>query len=172
MSKTNHKWIIYTDGSSIGNPGPGGYGVVLISEKIRREHSGGFRMTTNNRMELVAAIKGLGELKGTCDVTLYSDSRYLVDGMTKGWAKSWRANRWRKANKRKAQNVDLWRVLLDLCERHSVKFAWVRGHSGNKENERCDYLSFRAAKRKKLQPDLGYENSQIKPLSLFDDVSA
>jgi ribonuclease HI len=169
MSKKRQKWSIYTDGGCIGNPGPGGYGVVLISGKDRHELSGGFRMTTNNRMELVAAIKGLGELEGSCVVDLYSDSRYLVDGIVKGWAKSWRANRWRKANKRKAQNADLWRVLLDLCDRHSVKFTWVRGHSGNWENERCDYLSFRAAKRKKLQPDRGYENSQIKPLSLFDD---
>ena len=172
MSEKNHKWIIYTDGSSVGNPGPGGYGVVLISARNRRELSGGFRKTTNNRMELIAAIKGLSELKGTCDVTLYSDSRYLVDGMEKGWAISWRANRWRKANKRKAQNADLWRILLDLNERHKVKFIWVQGHSGDKENERCDFLSFRSAKRRNLPPDPGYENTLVKPPSLFDDQTS
>ena len=107
---------IYTDGGSIGNPGPGGYGVVLLNNQKRQEFSGGYRLTTNNRMELMAAIVGLGETKEGCQITLYSDSRYLVDGMNKGWAKSWRANKWKKANKRKASNTDLWKILLKLCE--------------------------------------------------------
>ncbi|MEM9595546.1 MAG: ribonuclease HI, partial [Acidobacteriota bacterium] len=115
------KVTIYTDGGSKGNPGPGGYGVVLLYGEHRRELSGGFRQTTNNRMELLAAIEGLGALKRACEVTLYSDSRYVVDGMTKGWARRWRANGWRRNRAGdQALNADLWGRLLEVAERHRV----------------------------------------------------
>ena len=162
----NQKVTIYTDGGSIGNPGPGGYGAVILDGK-RRELSGGFRLTTNNRMELTAAVKALAELKQPSQVTLYSDSSYVVNGISKGWAKSWRANGWRKSDKKKALNSDLWRVLLDLCERHEVKFIWVEGHAGNRENERCDRLAVKAAKGKNLPADSVYETQKTRQESLF-----
>jgi ribonuclease HI len=149
--------IIYTDGGCIGNPGPGGYGVVLMHEASRKELSGGFRRTTNNRMELMAAIAGLEALKRPCRVTLYSDSEYVVNAMEQGWAARWRANGWRRGQKQKALNPDLWERLLSLCERHRVRFQWVRGHAGNKENERCDELAQAAARRADLPPDEPYE---------------
>ena len=158
---------IYTDGGSIGNPGPGGYGVVLLWGKTRQEFSGGYRLTTNNRMELMAAIVGLGATPENSRVRLYADSRYLVDGMNKGLAEGWRANRWKKANKRTALNIDLWKIVLSLCEVRQVEFIWVAGHAGNKENERCDWLSRQAAARKNLPPDTGYETEQTRQASLF-----
>ena len=160
------KVTIYTDGGSIGNPGPGGYGVVILDGK-RHELSGGFRLTTNNRMELTAAIQGLAELKQPSRVTLYSDSSYVVNGISKGWAKSWKTNGWRKSDKKKALNSDLWRVLLDLCERHEVEFIWVEGHAGNRENERCDRLAVKAAKGKNLPADSVYETENSRQGSLF-----
>ena len=123
----------------------------------RKELSGGFRLTTNNRMELTGAIMGLKNLKEWSKVSLYSDSRYLVDGMSKGWAKTWRANKWRKSDKTRALNVDLWQQILYLCEQHDVNFNWVEGHAGHPENERCDRLAVEAAKRKDLPVDIGYE---------------
>ena len=123
--------VIYTDGACIGNPGPGGYGVVLLYGSHRKELSGGFRLTTNNRMEIMAAIVGLSALKTACSVTLYTDSQYLADTITKGWATRWRANGWRRNKKEKALNPDLWTELLDLCVVHDVEFVWVRGHAGN-----------------------------------------
>ena len=158
---------IYTDGGCIGNPGPGGYGVVLIAGKQRQEISAGYRLTTNNRMELTAAIAGLNALSSRSKVTLYSDSRYLVDGMTKGWAAQWRARGWRKAGRGKALNADLWQNLLDLSERHEVNFIWIQGHSGNHENERCDQLSMQAARQHNLPLDPGYEPEQKISPSLF-----
>lgn len=163
------KVIIYTDGACLGNPGPGGYGVVLLYGDHRREISGGFRLTTNNRMEIMAAIVGLGALKGPCSVTLYSDSQYLVDAMMKGWAARWRANGWRRNKRERAVNPDLWERLLDLSSRHRVEFVWVRGHSGNHENERCDRLSRQAAGLPGLPEDTGYiqslsENPRAAPL--------
>jgi len=151
---------IYTDGACTGNPGPGGYGVILEHGAKRRELSGGFRRTTNNRMELTAAIVGLQTLRYPCDVTLYSDSQYVVNGIQKGWAKGWRANGWRLASKKPAVNVDLWTLLLDLCEIHDVRFQWVKGHAGHDENERCDRLGVEAAAGKDLPVDEGYERSQ------------
>lgn len=148
---------IYTDGSSLGNPGPGGYGVVIPSDNGDRELSGGFRRTTNNRMELLACIVGLEQLQTPTAVALYSDSRYVVDGITKGWAKNWRRNGWRKSNGSPALNPDLWERLLDLCARHDVRFIWVKGHAGNPGNERCDQLATQAAARPDLPPDKGYE---------------
>ena len=149
--------IIYTDGACIGNPGPGGYGVVLLYGRHRMELSGGYRLTTNNRMELMGAIVGLETLKGKCQVTLYSDSQYLVKAMDQGWAARWRANDWRRNKKEKALNPDLWARVLNLCEHHDVAFRWVRGHSGNLENERCDQLAFEAAERPDLPIDEGYD---------------
>jgi ribonuclease HI len=149
--------VIYTDGGSLGNPGPGGYGVVLKYRGHQKELSGGFRHTTNNRMELLAAIRGLEALKEPCNVTLYSDSQYVVNGINKGWAQRWRANAWMRNKKEKARNVDLWARLLDLCDIHQVKFSWVRGHSGDADNERCDELAKAAARQQDLPPDTRYE---------------
>ena len=133
---------IYTDGACRGNPGPGGFGVILQYGKARRELSGGEPVTTNNRMELRAAIEGLSALREPCEVTLYSDSRYLVDAVTLGWARGWRATGWKHG---KAKNPDLWEQLLALLDRHTVSFVWVRGHDGHPENERCDELATAAA---------------------------
>ncbi len=151
---------IYTDGGALGNPGPGGYGVVLIAGKHRKELSGGFRLTTNNRMELLACIKGLEALKYPCEVSLYSDSKYVVNGITKGWAARWRKNGWMRNKKEAAVNPDLWARLLDLCQKHTVRFHWVKGHAGTAENERCDQLAKAAAQGPKLPPDPGYPNGR------------
>jgi ribonuclease HI len=148
---------IYTDGGCKPNPGPGGYGVVLLHPKKRAELSGGFRATTNNRMEMFAAIRGLQVLKRPCDVTLYSDSQYLVTAITKGWAAKWKRKNWWLNPRQRAKNIDLWEQLLPLCEIHRVQFRWVRGHAGNRENERCDQLSLAARRKGNLPPDEGYE---------------
>lgn len=132
---------IFTDGACSGNPGPGGWGVVLRYGGREKELSGGERDTTNNRMELTAAIEGLSALKEPCRVRLVTDSKYVADGITKGWAASWRSNGWRKADKKPALNVDLWGELLDLLEKHEVDIEWVKGHAGHPENERCDELA-------------------------------
>ena len=162
------KVIIYTDGGSLGNPGPGGYGVVLLYKGHRKELSGGFRMTTNNRMELTAAIEGLKALKYPCAVTLYTDSQYLANAINQGWARRWRANGWRRNKRDKALNPDLWAELLDLLDRHQVEVVWVKGHAGNPENERCDQLSVQAARRNDLPADTGYEQSnEAKSATLF-----
>jgi ribonuclease HI len=149
---------IYTDGGCEPNPGPGGYGAVLLHPKKRAEVSGGFRLTTNNRMEIQAAIKGLELLKQPCKVTLYSDSQYLVDAIMKAWAVKWKKNNWWLNNKERAKNIDLWEKLLPLCETHQVEFRWVKGHAGNQENERCDHLSMTALRQPNLPADDGYEN--------------
>lgn len=159
MQKASKPVIIYTDGACLGNPGPGGYGVVLIYGKHRKELSGGFRLTTNNRMELSAAIAGLKSLKTPCIVTLHTDSQYLVNAMTKGWALKWREQGWMRTKKDRAQNPDLWEQMLALCSRHDVSFKWVRGHAGDMENERCDTLATTAARRNDLPPDEGYEGN-------------
>lgn len=149
---------VYTDGACDPNPGPGGYGVVLLHPKKRAEVSGGFRLTTNNRMEIYAAIKGLELLKKPCKVRVYSDSQYLVNAMMDGWVTAWKKRDWRRTNKERAVNVDLWQRLLDLCQTHRVEFVWVKGHAGNKENERCDQLSCAALRQTNLLTDEGYEN--------------
>ena len=138
---------IFTDGSCRGNPGPGGYGVILRWQGHEKELSAGFAGTTNNRMELLAAITGLKALHERCLVTLYSDSQYLVNGVEKGWAAKWRANGWRKSDKSPALNADLWEELLTLIEKHDVRIVWVRGHAGHPENERCDALAVAAAQK-------------------------
>lgn len=162
---------IYTDGACLGNPGPGGYGVVLISGKKRKELSGGFRLTTNNRMELMAAVAGLAALKRPCLVTLYSDSQYLVKAMNQGWVQRWRSQGWMRTKRERAINADLWERLLTLCERHAVTFVWVRGHGGNRENERCDVLSRAAAMGKDLPEDTGYINGDVVGRESLPDVS-
>lgn len=132
---------IFTDGACSGNPGPGGYGTILRYNGREKELSGGESETTNNRMELTAAIEGLSALKEKCSVTLYSDSKYLVDAIACGWAIKWRENGWMRTKKDKAQNPDLWEKLLALLEKHEVELVWVKGHAGHPENERCDRLA-------------------------------
>lgn len=138
---TKKKVAIFTDGACSGNPGPGGWGAVLRYGSIEKELSGGARETTNNRMELSAVIAALEALKEPCDVTLCSDSKYVIDAVTKGWAEKWRANNWIKPDKKPALNQDLWEKLLCLLDRHSVSFVWIKGHAGHPENERCDKLA-------------------------------
>ncbi|MFZ5572563.1 MAG: ribonuclease HI [Thermodesulfobacteriota bacterium] len=149
--------ILYTDGGCMHNPGPGGFGAVILTKDARTELSGGFRLTTNNRMELTACIAGLASLKEKSSVSLYSDSRYVVHGIEKGWARNWRARGWKKPDGQKALNPDLWERLLDLCEYHDVRFIWVKGHAGNPENERCDQLAAAAATGDGLRVDAGYQ---------------
>lgn len=132
---------IYTDGACSGNPGPGGWGAILCYNGHERELSGGEKNTTNNRMELSGAIYALKALKEPCEVELTSDSKYLTDAILQGWVYSWRANGWKKADKKPALNVDLWEELLALLEIHDVKFIWVKGHAGHEYNERCDRLA-------------------------------
>lgn len=132
---------IFTDGACSGNPGPGGYGVILRYGDHERELSGGEKQTTNNRMELTAAIVGLEALKEPCEVTLYSDSKYLVDAFNQRWVYKWKANGWKRSGKQPALNPDLWQKLLDLTAFHTVKFCWVKGHNEHPENERCDALA-------------------------------
>jgi ribonuclease HI len=138
---------IYTDGACRGNPGKGGYGAILVYGAHEKEISGGERETTNNRMELMAAISALELLKEPCEVTLTSDSKYMIDSITKGWATSWKAKGWKKADKSPALNPDLWERLLALLEIHKVEFVWVRGHNGHPYNERCDKLATEFADR-------------------------
>ena len=151
---------IYTDGACIGNPGPGGYGVVLLYGGHRKELSGGFALTTNNRMEIMAAIVGLEALNRRCRGILHSDSQYLVKAMTEGWARRWQAKGWWRTKEQRASNADLWERLLAVCARHEVEFAWVRGHAGDRENERCDELSCQAASQRHLPIDEGYSPPQ------------
>ena len=150
---------LYTDGGCINNPGPGGYGVILIYDAHRKELSQGYRRTTNNRMEILAAIAGLEALKEPCRVTLHSDSQYLVHAIQKGWARRWQANGWKRNAKEKAVNPDLWERLLELCSIHEVEFKWVRGHAGHSENERCDELAKAAARGSALAIDEAYERN-------------
>jgi len=138
---------IFTDGACSGNPGPGGWGAVLRCNGTEKEISGGAANTTNNRMELSGVIEALRLLKEPCEVNLYSDSKYVCDAITKGWAKGWQKNNWRKADKKPALNTDLWEVLLSLLLQHKVTVNWVKGHAGHSENERCDRLAVTAAEK-------------------------
>ena len=138
---------LYTDGACSGNPGPGGWGAILECEGHRKELSGGEASTTNNRMELTAVIEGLSALKFGCAVTLVSDSKYVIDAITKGWVYSWKAKGWRKADKSPALNVDLWEKLLPQLERHQMTYQWVKGHAGHPENERCDHMAVAQCQR-------------------------
>jgi ribonuclease HI len=159
---------IYTDGGCIDNPGPGGYGVILLHKGHRKELSGGFRRTTNNRMEILAAIKGLEALRSKCRVTVHSDSQYLVNSIERGWARRWQENGWRRNQKERAINPDLWKRLLSLLDEHEVRFEWVRGHAGHLENERADELARSAATGKNLAVDEEYEREPgADPARLF-----
>lgn len=160
-SKVKSKVIIYTDGACSGNPGPGGYGAVLIYKQNDKEHrkelSAGYVRTTNNRMELLAAIAALEVLKRPCHVRLYSDSKYLVDAINQGWLKKWKQNNWYLdvKKKKKAKNSDLWKRLSPLLEYHNIEWNWVKGHAGNPMNERCDELAVAAAAQSNLPVDEG-----------------
>ncbi|HIU32830.1 MAG TPA: ribonuclease HI [Candidatus Caccousia avistercoris] len=144
---------LFTDGACSGNPGPGGWGAILRYKGHEKELSGGDAHTTNNRMELSAVIAGLEQLKEPCAVTLYSDSKYVCDAITKGWARGWQRNGWRKGDKSPALNPDLWERLLALLEVHTVTVCWVKGHAGHPENERCDRLAVaQAAEHGKRRP--------------------
>ncbi|MCF6365536.1 MAG: ribonuclease HI [Bacteroidales bacterium] len=149
----NLKINIYTDGAARGNPGPGGYGTVLLAGKYRKELSEGFKLTTNNRMELLAVIKGLEELKKAgSNVDIFSDSKYVVDAVEKSWLFNWE----KKGFKNK-KNSDLWKRFLIIYRKHNVKLTWIKGHANIPENERCDYLAVEASKKPDLQADVGYE---------------
>lgn len=147
---------IHTDGACLGNPGPGGYGAVLECGGERRELSGGYKLTTNNRMELLAVIFALESLADPCDVHLVTDSRYVHDAIEKRWLAGWLKRGWVNAEKKPVKNQDLWRRLLPQLSRHKIKFNWVRGHTGNPDNERCDVLARSAANKRDLPPDDGY----------------
>ena len=138
--------VIFTDGACSGNPGPGGWGAILRYKGVEKELSGGEPETTNNRMELTAVISALSALKEPCNVQLYSDSKYIIDAVSKGWAKSWKAKGWIKGDKKPALNSDLWDTLLSLLDKHTVEFIWVKGHAGHPENERCDTLAVEQSK--------------------------
>jgi len=151
---------IYTDGAAEPNPGKGGYGVVLLFGKNRKELSEGFELTTNNRMELLAVIIGLEALKKPCEVTVFSDSRYVVDAVEKGSVFRWEKKNWMRTRKEKAKNPDLWKRFLTVYEKHTVSLKWVPGHQGIEENERCDQLAVQAAKSEKRVVDEGYVNPE------------
>jgi ribonuclease HI len=144
---------IYTDGACSGNPGPGGWAAILLFGIHRKEISGGLLETTNNRMELIAVIESLSLLKERCAVSLYSDSKYIVDAINAGWLKKWQANNWMRNKKEKALNVDLWKRLLPFLRQHQIKFLWTKGHANDELNNRCDELAVAASKRKDLQKD-------------------
>ena len=137
------KVVLYTDGACSGNPGPGGYGAVLIYGGVEKEIFGGEKSTTNNKMEMMAVIKGLEALKESCEVEVYSDSAYIVNAIEQGWIESWKKNGWRKADKKPVKNVDLWEKLLELMEKHSVTFNKVKGHADDEYNNRCDRIAVR-----------------------------
>ena len=176
MFKSPGDITIYTDGACQANPGPGGYGVVLIADGQRQELSGGFLKTTNNRMELFSVIRALRELElPHGKVTVYSDAQYVVNMINGGYAQQWRRDGWtRNKGKDPAKNPDLWEILLDLCALHNANFIWVRGHADNKENSRCDELAVAARQVADLPTDDGYENpatpAQPTQLSLFEGL--
>ena len=143
------KVTVYTDGACSGNPGAGGYAAILLYNGKTKEISGGEKDTTNNRMELCAVISGLEALKEPCEVQLYSDSKYVIDSITKGWVYSWQKNNWIKSDKKPALNRDLWEKLLKLLEIHEVSYVWVKGHAGNEYNERCDRLAVEQSEKYK-----------------------
>ncbi|MFO1010758.1 MAG: ribonuclease HI [Planctomycetota bacterium] len=162
--------LLFTDGACIGNPGPGGYGVVIVGPDGRREASGGFRRTTNNRMEIFAALAAVRALDKPTKGVLHSDSRYVVDAIAKKWAVGWRAKGWMRTKTEPALNSDLWKLLLEALEPHAIRFQWVRGHAGHRENERCDALANTAARGRELAIDDGYERPQVRAsgASLFE----
>ena len=153
---------IYTDGACSGNPGRGGYGIVLRYKKndgeyVIKEISEGFEKTTNNRMEVLASVVALRTLKTPCKVILTSDSKYLIDAIEKKWLDSWVNNNWRTASKKPAKNIDLWKRLIEVMKKHEIKFVWVKGHNGHEFNEICDKLAVQAYNSDNLKPDTGFE---------------
>jgi ribonuclease HI len=151
------KVVIFTDGSAHSKTGAGGYGVILKYKDSVKELSGGFRKTTNNRMEILACIVGLQALKVKSHVIIFSDSQYVVNSLAKGWAEKWRSQGWMRNKKEPAENADLWAQLLELCDQHTVEFEWVKAHNSTRENERCDQLAYAASQKRNLPPDPGYE---------------
>lgn len=149
---------IYTDGSCLGNPGPGGWCAVLTSANhgAEKELSGGFALTTNNRMELLAVIRSLEALKEPCKVEIYTDSQYVGNAIEKGWLQGWQRKGWKTAAKKPVKNIDLWKSLIPLLKTHQVRFHWLKGHSGHPENERCDQVARAAAQGRNLPADEGY----------------
>jgi ribonuclease HI len=158
---------IHTDGACSVNPGPGGYAAILEFDGREKAITGGFRRTTNNRMELMAVIKGLEALKEPCEVTLYTDSRYIVDAVNLGWLRQWRAKRWKRADKKKVLNPDLWIQLLQQLGRHKVEFKWIAGHAGNFLNERCDRMAVEMSLLPDLPEDAVYEQGGAKAEELL-----
>lgn len=148
---------IHTDGSCLGNPGPGGWACVLTMGDTRKEFSGGYRLTTNNRMELMAVVEALSRLTRPCAVVLHSDSQYFLHALTKGWLRNWKRNGWQTAAKKPVKNRDLWLLLDPLLAAHRIDYRWVKGHSGDRENERCDLLARREAARPGQPEDSGFE---------------
>lgn len=142
----NKKVTIYTDGSCLGNPGPGGWAAIVKYNNTEKEISGGNPSTTNNRMEMTAVIEGLSILKEKCDVVVVTDSKYIIDSIEKGWIYAWLKRNWRKSNGEAVLNIDLWKAILDLLSKHNVIFQWVKGHNGNEYNERCDELAVAKSK--------------------------
>jgi ribonuclease HI len=155
----NKRTVVYADGSCLGNPGAGGYAATVNTGTNRTELSGGFKHTTSNRMELMGVIVALESLPVFSKVRLHSDSRYVIDAMHQGWAAKWKANGWKRGRHERVLNTDLWQRLLDVSSRHDIEWVWVKAHSGIFENERCNYLSKSAAKRKDLPVDRIYENA-------------
>jgi ribonuclease HI len=153
---TQHEITIYTDGACSGNPGPGGYGIILLDGDGRmKELSAGYQLTTNNRMELLAVIVSLEALKKPCTVKLHSDSQYVINAINEKWLDNWIGRNWRKADKKPVMNQDLWKRLVPLLEKHTVTFAWTKGHAGDPMNERCDELAVEASHSKHLLVDEG-----------------
>lgn len=153
------KVTLYTDGACSGNPGKGGYGAILVhvdatGQKHEKEFSQGYQLTTNNQMELLAVIVGLEALKKPCEVTVYSDSKYVVDAFNNKWIEGWIAKGWKTAGKSPVKNVDLWKRLLEAKKEHDVEFIWVKGHAGHEYNERCDSLAVAASKAEFLEADI------------------
>lgn len=151
---------IWTDGACVVNPGPGGYGVVFKYQGRKWEKAGGFRMTTNNRMEIMGALVALETLPDRCKVTIYTDSQYLGNSIAKGWAKRWESKGWKKKGNKKVPNADLWERMLQLCARHEVEFRWIKGHNSIADNERCDQLAESAARKPDLPADEGYTSAE------------
>jgi ribonuclease HI len=160
VSKPIPQIHLYTDGGADPNPGRGGLGFILCHGVKCKEYARAYTLSTNNRMELLAVILGLAQLKTHCRVSVYSDSKYVIDGIEKGWAKKWRSKNWMRTPRDKAINADLWAQLLDMCDRHDVNFTWVKGHNGHQQNERCDALATWAIRNAEPNPDEGYVDAK------------